>query len=94
MVGRCFVEYSPNGKKIVTAGADGLIKIWSVRKILERGNFEDIDRRRPKKEKLSSYMYDQLRLDQGPITCLAVNETTTFNMLAVGNAKHNTVLII
>ena len=90
--GKSYVAFSPNGKRIATAGCDGILKIWNVRRILDRGNFDELDRQRPKREKIESKLHEELKLEQGPVSCLAIDPKSL--LIAIGFSKHNTILII
>ena len=40
LTGKSNVAFSPDGKKVVTAGVDGILKVWDVRRMLARDSFE------------------------------------------------------
>ena len=39
------VQFSPDRKKLVTSGSDGLIKIWDMRRLLNSNIHDEIDRK-------------------------------------------------
>ena len=90
--GKSCLAFSLDGKKIVTSGVDGIVKIWSVRHILTRTKQEEMDRLQPKREKMNSKAFKELRLDQGHISCVTFNRSA--EMIAAGSIQHNSIFII
>ena len=89
------VQFSPDRKKLVTSGSDGLIKIWDMRRLLNSNTHDEIDRKvayRQKPQPQYSKTCREFLVDKGPISCLDIDPQ--FDLLAVGGTQHNSIILI
>ena len=93
--GASTVQFSPDKKKLVTSGSDGLIKVWDMRRLLNCVTHDEPDRKQAYRQKAQpaySQTYKELSIDKGPISCLAID--SKFDMIAVGGTQHSSVILI
>ena len=88
-------RFSPDKRKLITSGSDGLIKVWDMRRLLNSISHNELDRKQAHYQKPDpeySKTHRGFLVDKGPISCLDIDPQ--FEMIAVGGTKHNSVILI